>query len=122
MYAAPEVKAVLNDDAASSELGPHSSTFWIMVAALKAFVVRAHACVMRGGVCMCGRMCALANACNSLLADTHPFASIVSKFTKPFNLKRVLNCALKQTQLCTDFLDRKAVMGEAEWVPGSPWV
>jgi len=30
---------VLNDDAAHSELGAHSSNFWIMVAALKAFVV-----------------------------------------------------------------------------------
>ncbi|KAF5837956.1 hypothetical protein DUNSADRAFT_3617 [Dunaliella salina] len=33
-----EVNAVLKDDAAHAELGPHSSTFWIMVAALKAFV------------------------------------------------------------------------------------
>lgn len=39
MHTAPEVKAVLNDDAAHADLGPHSSTFWIMVAALRAFVV-----------------------------------------------------------------------------------
>jgi len=37
--AAPEVSMVLQDEAASTDLGPHSSTFWIMVAALKAFVV-----------------------------------------------------------------------------------
>jgi len=36
---ASEVSAVLNDEAAQSELGTHSSTFWVMVAALKAFVV-----------------------------------------------------------------------------------